>query len=131
MKERIVSLRKALGLTQKQFGERIGVQRGTVANYELGRNIPTETVRKMICREYGVSKEWLEEGEGEMFSKEGRHEQVAAIAREHMNGELDLFRSRLIAAIAGLSEDQLAVLADIAEKAAARQERPGSGGEDS
>ena len=52
MKERIAVLRKTLGLTQKQFGEQIGVQRGTIANYELGRNIPTETVRLMICGVY-------------------------------------------------------------------------------
>ena len=69
MKNRIIILRKELGLTQKQFGERIGVQRGTVTNYEIGRNIPTETVRLMICREYGVKREWLETGIGEMFEK--------------------------------------------------------------
>lgn len=76
MRKRIGQLRKSLGLTQKQFGEKIGVQRGTVTNYELGRNIPTETVRLMISKIYGVRREWLETGEGEMFKKKNRYEQA-------------------------------------------------------
>ena len=67
MKERIAAIRKAFGLTQRQFGEQIGVLRQAVTNYERGRNLPTEAVRQMICRVYGVRREWLETGSGEMF----------------------------------------------------------------
>lgn len=115
MKDRIIILRKELGLTQKQFGERIGVQRGTVTNYEIGRNIPTETVRLMICREYGVKREWLETGIGEMFEKKSRQEQVKEISEKYLNKENEIFRSRLISVISGLTEEQLAVLAEFAE----------------
>jgi len=115
MKNRIIILRKELGLTQKQFGERIGVQRGTVTNYEIGRNIPTETVRLMICREYGVKREWLETGIGEMFEKKSRQEQVKEISEKYLNKENEIFRSRLISVISGLTEEQLAVLAEFAE----------------
>ena len=107
--------RKELGLTQRQFGERIGVQRGTVTNYEIGRNIPTETVRLMICREYGVKREWLETGIGEMFEKKSRQEQVKEISEKYLNKENEIFRSRLISVISGLTEEQLAVLAEFAE----------------
>ena len=116
MKERIAVLRKTLGLTQKQFGEQIGVQRGTIANYELGRNIPTETVRLMICRAYGVRREWLETGEGEIFDKKTRYDQIREMSDEYMKDESDSFRSRLISVISVLSEEQLAVLAEIAER---------------
>jgi transcriptional regulator with XRE-family HTH domain len=116
MKERIAVLRKTLGLTQKQFGEQIGVQRGTIANYELGRNIPTETVRLMICRVYGVRREWLETGEGEIFEKKTRYDQIREMSDEYMKDESDSFRSRLISVISELSEEQLAVLAEIAER---------------
>lgn len=115
MKDRIIILRKELGLTQKQFGERIGVQRGTVTNYEIGRNIPTETVRLMICREYGVKREWLETGIGEMFEEKSRQEQVKEISEKYLNEENEIFRSRLISVISGLTEEQLAVLAEFAE----------------
>ena len=120
MNERITCLRKTLGLTQKQFGEKIGVQRGTVTNYELGRNIPTETVRLMICRVYGVRREWLETGEGEMFEKKSRYEQAWEMSEEYLDNENEMFRQRLISAISELTEDQLAVLAEIAEKAVGR-----------
>lgn len=116
MKERIVKLRKALGLTQKQFADGIGVKRGTVSNYEVGRNIPTETVQKMICRVYGVRREWLDTGIGEMFKERNRLEQIMELSEEYLKNESNSFRLRLISVIAGLSEDQLEVLAEVAER---------------
>ena len=35
MKERIKELRKALGLTQQEFADRLGIKRGSIGNYEL------------------------------------------------------------------------------------------------
>lgn len=116
MNERIVKLRKALGLTQKQFADGIGVKRGTVSNYEVGRNIPTETVQKMICRVYGVRREWLDTGIGEMFKERNRLEQIMELSEEYLKDESNSFRLRLISVIAGLSEDQLEVLAEVAER---------------
>ena len=117
MRKRIGQLRKSLGLTQKQFGEKIGVQRGTVTNYELGRNIPTETVRLMISKIYGVRREWLETGEGEMFKKKNRYEQAWDMSEKYLKDENEMFRQRLISAISELSEDQLAILVEIVAKA--------------
>lgn len=67
MNERIKKLRKYLDLTQKEFGERIGIKGNTIANYELGRNEPIDAVISLICREFNVSEEWLRNGTGEMF----------------------------------------------------------------
>ena len=116
MRKRIGQLRKSLGLTQKQFGEKIGVQRGTVTNYELGRNIPTETVRLMICKVYGVRRKWLETGEGEMFEQKTRYEQAWDMSEKYLSNENEMFRQRLISEISELSEDQLAILAEIVAK---------------
>jgi len=116
MKERIVKLRKALGLTQKQFADGIGVKRGTVSNYEVGRNIPTETVQKMICRVYGVRREWLDTGTGEMFEERNRLEQIMDLSEEYLKNESNSFRLRLISVILGLSEYQLEVLSEVAER---------------
>ena len=69
----------------------------------------------MICREYGVKREWLETGEGEMFEEKSRHEQVKEISEKYLNKENEIFRSRLISVISGLTEEQLAVLAEFAE----------------
>lgn len=70
MNERIKKLRKALDLTQREFGERIGVKPNTIATYEIGRNEPIDAVISLICREFNVSETWLRTGEGEMFAPE-------------------------------------------------------------
>lgn len=116
MKERIAVLRRTLGLTQQQFAEGIGVKRGTVSNYEIGRNIPTETVLQMICRVYGVRRQWLDTGEGLMFEERSRLEQIRDLSKDILKEENNSFRLRLISVIAGLSEDQLEVLAEVAER---------------
>jgi DNA-binding transcriptional regulator YiaG len=38
--QRIVKIRKALGLTQERLAEQIGAQRSTVARWELGTHEP-------------------------------------------------------------------------------------------
>lgn len=68
-KERIRKLRRILDLTQQDFADRIGMKRNTIANYETGRNDPSASVISLICREFNVSKNWLETGEGEIFAK--------------------------------------------------------------
>jgi transcriptional regulator with XRE-family HTH domain len=65
--ERIKELRKSLNLTQKEFGERIGVKPNTIATYEIGRNQPIDAVISLMCREFKVSYDWLTTGQGEMF----------------------------------------------------------------
>lgn len=67
--ERIRKLRKTLDLTQQKFGERIGVKGNTVAQYELGRNKPLDSVISLICREFDVNEKWIRTGSGEMFVK--------------------------------------------------------------
>ncbi len=68
MKDRIRKLRRTLDLTQKQFGDRIGVKGNTIATYELGRNEPIDSVLSLIVREFHVNEQWLRTGEGEMFA---------------------------------------------------------------
>ena len=67
MEERIKRLRKQLGLSQAEFGIKIGVKQTTVAGYENGSRTPLDTVIRSICREFNVSYLWLTEGVGEMF----------------------------------------------------------------
>lgn len=67
MNERIKKLRRHLDLTQQEFADRIGVKRNTIANYEIGRNEPIDSVLALICREFHVNEEWLRTGNGEMF----------------------------------------------------------------
>lgn len=67
MNERIKELRKTLGLTMEKFGERVGVKKNTVSQWEHGINNLPEQSFKSICREFNVNPKWLKDGIGEMF----------------------------------------------------------------
>lgn len=72
MNERIKQLRSRLGMTQQEFADKLGIKRGTLANYEIGRNEPIDAVISLICREFEVNEVWLRTGEGgdkNMFAK--------------------------------------------------------------
>lgn len=70
MKDRIKKLRKALGLTQQEFADRLGISRGNIATYETREGNPGSSVITLICREFNVSETWLRTGEGKMFVPE-------------------------------------------------------------
>lgn len=67
MKNRIKEIRKDQGLTQVEFGKRIGVKGNTVTNYETGLRRPTDAVVLSICREFNISEKWIRTGGGEMY----------------------------------------------------------------
>lgn len=81
MNKRIKHLRKTLGLTQQKFADAIGVKQNTVAQYEMGRNEPIDSVVNLICREYNVNSEWLRNGDGEMFQPSPQNELEALTKR--------------------------------------------------
>lgn len=65
---RIVQLRKALGLNQEKFGERLGLTKISISAIETGKRRLTEQNRKAIIREFHVNPKWLDTGEGDMFT---------------------------------------------------------------
>lgn len=70
--ERLKKLRKALGLTQQEFSDKLKVSRSNIATYEVGKNNPADAVVNLICREFHVNETWLRTGEGEMFNQEAK-----------------------------------------------------------
>jgi phage repressor protein C with HTH and peptisase S24 domain len=79
--ERIKKLRKHLGLTQEQFGEKIGKAWTTIQRWEAGVVQIPEPALKLISSVFGVSYEWLKEGKGEMFEKPSLEEIILAEQR--------------------------------------------------
>lgn len=114
MGERIKELRKAMGLTQQEFAERIGIKRNTVAQYEIGRNEPIETVISLICREFDVSEVWLRTGEGEKFVALSRDDQITDFAAKLLRNEDDTFKRRFVAMLSKLDESDWLVLEKMA-----------------
>lgn len=116
--ERVRALRKELGLTLQAFGDRLGVTRATVSRIENGVNNLSDQMVVSICREYGVSEEWLRDGVGEMFVPVTRNEKIARFAGELMKDETPDFRRQLVEILADLNDEQWDALADFAEKLA-------------
>lgn len=102
MHERIKSLRLALGLNQTVFGARLGVRQTTVAGWETGLRVPSDAVIISICREFGVSPEWLKLGVGEMFPERSREEEIAAFFGELSQDPDGSIRKRFVACLAQL-----------------------------
>lgn len=110
MNERLKKLRKTLDLTQKEFGERIGVKGNTIAQYEIGRNEPVDSVFSLICREFNVNEEWLRTGKGDMFIEMSKDDQIAEFVGNLLRDEEDSFKRRLISGLAALDENGWDVL---------------------
>lgn len=64
---RVKLLREEKGLTQVAFAEKIHCDRRTIVNIEMGNVALSPMVRLAICNIFAVKKEWLLEGEGEMY----------------------------------------------------------------
>lgn len=124
MNERIKKLRKALDLTQTEFGRRIGVKQNTVALIEGGRKTSEQTIFA-ICREFNVSETWLRTGEGEMFRTRSRDEEIAAFIGgiTLRNDPGDDFKRRLIHVLARLSVEDWRLLEDLADRLAEEAEK--------
>ena len=70
MEERFKNLRKELHLTQKEFGEKLGITNTAVSKLERKERAASDRVVRDICREFNVNETWLRFGTGEMFKKE-------------------------------------------------------------
>lgn len=68
MGERFKLIRKTLGMSQGDFGARLGVSNTAISKLEKGENNLTEQMIKLVCREFNVSYFWLVNGEGQMFN---------------------------------------------------------------
>ena len=99
--DRVRKLRKSHALTQKEFGDSLSLAHSSICLLEkdkLGRIDRTITA---ICKEYGISKDWLLTGYGTMYIEEDltiipqlANEfrkvpslfETATISAQHMNG---------------------------------------------
>lgn len=115
MQDRIKSIRKAVHLTQAEFGERIGVKGNTVTGYETGIRSPSDAIILAICREFNVREEWIRTGEGPMFHELSRDEELSAFFGDLLSGAPD-FKRRLISALSRLSVDEWEMLEHVADK---------------
>ena len=105
MNERIKEIRNTLGFTQQEFADKIKVKRNTVATYEMGRSVPSDSAIALICSVFNVNEEWLRNGTGEMFIQKTKDEEISEMLADVQKLEDDEFNHRLISALAQLDEN--------------------------
>lgn len=110
MNERLKKLRKTLDLTQQEFANKIGIARGNIGSYEVGKNAPSDAVISLICKQFNVDENWLRTGEGEMFIKQTRDEQIASFIGTIQSNEDDSFKKRFVSMLSALDESDWEVL---------------------
>lgn len=65
--ERVKAIRKSLGITLAQFGDKVGLKKSALSLIETGKNKLTEQTTLAICNTYQVNYKWLINGEGDIF----------------------------------------------------------------
>lgn len=102
MKDRIRKILDDNHITQAEFARRIGIQPPTINLWLKGTREPTEALKRNICSEFGISRQWLEFGEGEMHpDPPGWVEMVSRV----MRGDND-FAKQIMAAFCALDDAQ-------------------------
>lgn len=67
MRYRIKAIRNDAGLTQSEFSTRLGFAPTSAASWEKkDAQEPSEPIKLLICKTFGIREEWLRSGEGEM-----------------------------------------------------------------
>ncbi len=62
MQARIQMLRKNLGLSQAEFGAKLGISGPAISKIESGVNTPSDSTIKLICATFNVREQWLVDG---------------------------------------------------------------------
>lgn len=121
MKDRIKKIRIDVGLSQTDFAKKISVSRSAICKIESGENYPSDQTIKLICSEFSVSEEWLRTGNGEMFVKKTKDEEIAEmlgdIQRDGENG----FKHKLVSALAKLDDSGWDALEKLIDEISSKQ----------
>lgn len=102
LSERIKAVRKAAGLNQKDFGTKIGIGMSAVSLLESGTNNPSDQTLRLICSEFGISRRWLETGDGEMIDPQVSSD-IQSITRT-MEGQSEA-KKRLVRFVVNMPPD--------------------------
>src|SRR5690606_6046842 len=66
--QRLKIIRKFLKETQEHFGASLGLTQAGYSDIERGKNNVSGKIKILLKREHNINLQWLETGEGEMFT---------------------------------------------------------------
>ena len=117
LENRVKHLRKVLNLSQKDFGDVLGLRPNTISSIETGKNTLTEQNKKMHCGAFQINENRLQNGTGEMYRKPPEIDELTRVVNEIVKSE-DVFAKRFLIAYWNLSKENRTVISDFIDKLA-------------
>lgn len=120
---RISAVIRASGLTKTAFGERLNVSQSHVSRLANGETAPSDRTIVDICREFGVSEHWLRTGEGEMFVRLSREEEITKFLMTVIRDPDSEFQRQLLATMAKLEPAQWKLMEQMLDDLISQREK--------
>lgn len=124
LNERIREARKSLGLSQKEFAEKVGISQRSVSwGEQAGNNVPDSTI-KSLCIVFRINETWLRTGSGSMFveedsfsldqyaKKRGASELELALAKAYFDLPKNV-REQMMAKLVGMMNEERKASAEL------------------
>ena len=112
MKDRMKAVRYSLThhdgrrYTQADFAKELGLAKATITAYETGNRVPADSVISLICIRYGISKDWLLTGEGDMKASSSKESELSHVADQILH-ETNPLRIELHKLIGSMGDEEL------------------------
>lgn len=109
---RVKKVRLRKGISQEQFGEIIGIKKAAVSKIENGENSLSKGNLLAICRQFNVNKEWLINGNGEMFTPKSKEDEIRNFYENAISSNSDIakIQRKFISTLVSLDEEEWIVL---------------------
>ena len=104
--KRIKEVRARLNLTQKAFGDKLGLSRDIIANIECNRVKPQRMFLQHLCATFSVNPNWLETGEGNVFIDDSKTLAEISIIFRSLNLDFQEYALEQIKLLLKLQEKQ-------------------------
>ena len=116
--ERVRYIRKKLGLTQDEFGKKIGVQKTAISKIEIGENGVSEQMRLLICNKFNVNENWLRDEQGDIWGKKNISDMDKLISELPQKPDSPEYKtvSAFLSVYARLSPESKAAIMKLAEE---------------
>ncbi len=104
--KRIKEVRSLLKMSQKEFGDKLGVSRNVIANIEYNRVEPQRIFLQHLCNTFSVNPDWLKTGDGDIFLSNNKNLSEVVQAFESLNPHLQEYAIKQIKLLLELQEKQ-------------------------
>lgn len=108
--ERIKEVRKARGLNQKEFSDKIGLTQSAVSRIESADVAIIDKNVRLICQTFHINEEWLRTGQGKMDEVKVEAP-IEALVKQY---RLDNSQRALVEAFLSLTDEQRSAVVDAA-----------------